>query len=51
MRETLSERVEALQVDLDTWLDHDNTERLHLGYRIQGRRPIQTINRFVHLEG
>ena len=35
MRETLCESVEALQVDLDTWLDHDNTERRHQGTEIR----------------
>ena len=36
---------------LDTWLHHYNTERPHLGYRNQGRRPIETINLFVSQEG
>lgn len=39
--------VEALQQDLNAWLRHYNTERPHLGYRDQGRRPIETINQFV----
>jgi transposase InsO family protein len=47
MRETFYESVEALQRDLDLWLVHYNTERPHLGYRNQGRRPIETINLFV----
>lgn len=51
MRETVYESVEALQTDLDAWLVHYNTERPHLGYRNQGRRPIETINRFVSQEG
>jgi transposase InsO family protein len=51
MRETFYETVEALQADLDAWLVHYNTERPHLGYRNQGRRPIETINRFVSQEG
>ncbi|HHZ08897.1 MAG TPA: transposase, partial [Rhizobiales bacterium] len=42
--------VEALQADLDAWLAHYNTERPHLGYRNQGRRPIETINMFVSQE-
>ena len=50
MRETFYESVEALQADLDTWLVHYNTERPHLGYRNQGRRPIETINQFVSQE-
>lgn len=50
MRETFYETVEALQADLDLWLIHYNTERPHLGYRNQGRRPIDTINSFVSQE-
>ena len=51
MREHFYESVEALQADLDVWLQHYNTERPHLGYRNQGRRPIETINQFVSQEG
>jgi len=51
MRDTFYESVEALQTDLDVWLNHYNTERPHLGYRNQGRRPIETIEQFVNLEG
>ncbi|MBJ3776704.1 IS481 family transposase [Acuticoccus mangrovi] len=47
MRETFYDTVEALQADLDAWLVHYNTERPHLGYRNQGRRPIDTVNSFV----
>lgn len=50
MRETFYESVETLQTDLDIWLVHYNTERPHLGYRNQGRRPIETINSFVSQE-
>lgn len=39
MRETFYDSVDALQVDLDAWLVHYNTERPHLGYRNMGRRP------------
>ena len=45
-RKKLYESVEALQVDLDAWLVHYNTERPHQGYRNQGRRPIETIELF-----
>ncbi len=38
------------RADLDAWLIHYNTERPHLGYRNQGRRPIETINLFVSQE-
>ena len=51
MRETFYDSVDALQADLDAWLLHYNTERPHLGYRNQGRRPIETINQFVSQEG
>lgn len=46
-RKKFYESVEALQVDLDTWLVHYNTERPHQGYRNQGRRPIETIELFI----
>lgn len=51
MRERFYDSVDALQADLDAWLVHYNTERPHLGYRNQGRRPIETINKFVRQEG
>ena len=51
MRETFYETVEALQADLDAWLHHYNRERPHLGYRNQGRRPWETVQRFVTQEG
>jgi transposase InsO family protein len=43
--------VEALQADLDAWLHHYNHERPHLGYRNQGRRPWETVERFVRQGG
>jgi transposase InsO family protein len=46
-RKKLYESVEVLQVDLDAWLVHYNTERPHQGYRNQGRRPIETIELFL----
>lgn len=51
MRETFYDSVEQLQADLDAWLIHYNNARPHLGYRNQGRRPIETINKFVRQEG
>jgi len=50
MRETFYESVKALQADLDKWLVHYNTERPHLGYRNQARRPIEIINLSVSQE-
>jgi transposase InsO family protein len=47
MRSRLYESVEALQAGLDAWLRHYNHERPHLGYRNQGRRPWETVERFV----
>jgi len=38
---------EALQEDLDIWLQHNNNERPHLGYRNMGKRPIDTINQYL----
>jgi len=51
MRENFYDSVEALQADLDAWLIHYNTERPHLGYRNMGRRPIETVMKFVSQEG
>jgi transposase InsO family protein len=51
LRDRFYETVEALQADLDEWIVHYNTERPHLGYRNQGRRPIETIIQFVRQEG
>jgi hypothetical protein len=42
-RKKLYASVDELQADLDTWLEHYNTERPHGGYRNMGRRPIETI--------
>ena len=47
LRSQLYDSVEALQADLDAWLHHYNHERPHLGYRNQGRRPWETVERFV----
>lgn len=46
-RQKLYESVEALQADLDKWLAFYNTERPHQGYRNMGRKPVETINKFV----
>jgi transposase InsO family protein len=51
LHQQLYESVKALQADLDAWLHHYNHERPHLGYRNQGRRPWDTIQRFVRQEG
>jgi len=42
-RKKLFESLEALQKDLDEWLNYYNHERPHRGYRNQGRRPIETF--------
>lgn len=52
-RSTLYESVQALQADLDVWINHYNYERPHQGYRNMGKRPIETVNLFtasVHRE-
>lgn len=46
-RTTMYEGIDALQRDLDEWLTHYNTERPHLGYRNQGRRPSDTIDNYL----
>jgi Integrase core domain len=45
LRSQLYDSVEALQADLDAWLHHYNHQRPHLGYRNQGRRPWDTVER------
>jgi transposase InsO family protein len=47
MRTTLYESVETLQADLDVWLHDYNYERPHQGYRNLGKRPFDTIRKFV----
>jgi hypothetical protein len=41
-RKKLYETIEALQADLDEWLNHYNTERTHQGKMCCGRTPFQT---------
>jgi transposase InsO family protein len=41
--------VKALQKDLDKWLKFYNQERPHQGYRNLGKRPIDTVQKFVKL--
>lgn len=47
LRTKFYESVEALQKDLNKWLDHYNNERSHQGYRNKGKRPIDTVKRFI----
>lgn len=49
LRETCYEATDTLQTDLDRWLVHYNTERPLLGYRNQGKRPIDTINAYLNV--
>ena len=42
-RKKLYESVEALQKDLDAWLEDYNHKRPRRGYRSQGRRPMETF--------
>jgi transposase InsO family protein len=46
-REKLYESVEALQQDLDEWLEYYNQKRPHQGYRNMGRRPIERIEEYL----
>jgi len=50
-REKPYESVETLQKDLDKWVKSYNEERPHQGYRNLGKRPLETVNRFVNLSG
>ena len=47
LRTTLYESLEALQADLDTWLEYYNRERPHQGYRNLGKRPYDTITAYL----
>ena len=42
-RRKLYASVEALQTDLDIWLDYYNNERTHQGKQCCGRTPMQTL--------
>ncbi len=42
-RKRFYESLDALQQDLDAWLQEYNHERPHRGYRNQGQRPIETF--------
>lgn len=43
LRTTFYESLEALQEDLDGWLEYYNRERPHQGYRNRGKRPYDTV--------
>lgn len=47
LRTTFYETVDALQADLDLWLRFYNTQRPHQGYRNLGRRPDDTVQRYL----
>ena len=40
-----------VEAELDTWLHHYNHDRPHPGYRNQGRRAWESVQRFVTQEG
>jgi hypothetical protein len=35
--------LEELQIDLDTWMEHYNSEKAHQGKMCCGRTPMQTL--------
>jgi len=39
--------MDELQEDLDKWLYHYNYERPHRGYRNMGKRPFETVKKFI----
>lgn len=43
LRKKLYRTIEELQIDLDEWLIHYNTERTHQGKRCCGRTPMETL--------
>lgn len=44
-RKTLYESLEQLQADLDGYLEFDNRQRAHQGYRTRGRTPYKANGR------
>lgn len=48
-RTKLYESLEALQADLDQWIDHYNHERPHSGRYCYGKTPQQTFDDSIHL--
>jgi len=42
-REKIFTSLDELQQDLDSFLEHYNTGRIHSGYKCQGRTPMQTL--------
>ncbi|MBC7344827.1 MAG: transposase family protein, partial [Clostridia bacterium] len=46
-RERFYTTVGELQKDLDEWLIYYNRQRPHQGYRNMGRRPIETIEKYL----
>ncbi|MCA9839955.1 MAG: IS481 family transposase [Trueperaceae bacterium] len=48
-RKKIYSNIEDLQVDLDTWLEHYNTQRTHSGKHCYGKSPIETFNQSRHL--
>ena len=47
LRSKSYQSIQALQDDLNIWLQFYNIDRPHLGYRNRGKRPIETINNFI----
>lgn len=48
LRERIYEELDSLEMDLQTWLVHYNTERPHLGYRNHGRTPYETVTLYIN---
>ena len=47
LRTTFYETLDALQEDLDAWLQYYNRERPHQGYRNRGQRPYDTVTQYL----
>ena len=48
-RKEFYETVKALEKDLDKWLKHYNYERPPQGYRNMGKRPFDTVKKFIKI--
>ncbi len=46
-RKNVYTSLNQIQADLDEWLIHYNTERPHRGYRNLGKRPMDTMKKFI----
>jgi hypothetical protein len=49
-RKKMYESIDALQADLDSWIQYYNTERPHSGRYCYGKTPMQTFTDSIPLD-